>query len=109
MTMRALAVCLLGALGSSGNDDVQVRLTTLSGESVTGTLELPSFPLRTAFGTAAIDTEQVASIVFGERTVVVTRGGVELVGELELLALELETARGTVTLRTSELGALSNL
>ena len=106
--MSAYAILLLGALAFSGSD-VEVRVTTAKGETVTGTLAIPTFPLKTAFGAASIDAEQVASIVFGERTVVVTRSGTELVGTLELAALELETARGSLTWKTSELSALSSV
>jgi len=88
--------------------DPEVRVTTTEGEAVQGTLDTASFRITTDFGSAVVDSEHVASILFGEPDVITTTGGVELRGEIALTRLRLKTEKGSRSIRRADLGELTS-
>ncbi len=110
--MQALPSLVLGlslALARGPAPDVRVALTTASGETVTGTLQAKSWKLKTDFGSAEIELEQLASVVFGTKDEVVTRGGVELSGTLDWTSVKLQLDKGSRSFKKAELVALEVL
>jgi predicted esterase len=104
--MNAVVACLLALVLSTAPGDLQVTVTTTSGETVSGTLALKSVRLKTDFGSAEIVAEALDSISFGDPDTVVTKGGVELTGKLELSTLKLALDKGSRSFRTADLVTL---
>ena len=77
--------------------DVQVTLT--DGTTVMGTVDLRSFKITTGFGSAQVDAEHLAQIVFGDDDVLVTDDGFELRGKVELRSLRVKTDAGNKVFR----------